>query len=247
MAERTKKSYDNILVGKRSPFALTESFKTIRTNILYTGKNETCPVYAITSASGGTGKSSIIANLAQSFAQLGKNVVLLDCDLRRPAQHKIFSVPQSTGVSEILAGIDLNIDKLAQHTLVENLDIIVSGRIPPNPAELLASDNMAKMIAHLKERYDVIFIDFPPVNIVSDSIIPTKLITGYIFTVRSAHDDVKSVSTAIESMKKVGSNIIGFVLNDVNMKVGRASYSKYNYGYSSAANRSYYGYDSGNN
>ena len=139
MAELNNASYEKALVNKRSPFALSESFKTIRTNILYTGKKEKCPVYSVTSSYSGSGKSVVIANLAQAFAQLGKKVVLIDCDLRRPTQQKVFSITQTTGVSEYLAGLETNLDNLIIHTFVENLDLILSGRIPPNPAELLAS------------------------------------------------------------------------------------------------------------
>lgn len=235
--------YEKVLVDKRSPFALSESFKTIRTNILYTGKNEKCPVYGITSSFGGSGKSVIIANLAQSFAQLGKKTILIDCDLRRPTQHKIFSVSNATGASEFLAGLDNKLNNLITNTFVENLDILTSGRIPPNPAELLSSENMEILISELKNRYDVIFIDFPPITIVSDCIVPTKLVTGYIFAVRCGYDDSRQVSDAIESMRKVDANIIGIVLNDVNLKTGGYFYSKYRYGYSYKYKYGYgYGY-----
>lgn len=247
MAESRQTPYDKTLVNKYSPFALSESYKSIRTNILYSGKNEKCPVYAVTSSFGGSGKSVTIANLAQSFAQLGKKVILIDCDLRRPTQSKIFGVAQISGTSEYLAGLETDIDKLITHTFIENLDILVSGRIPPNPTELLASENMETLIASLKERYDTIFIDFPPVTIVSDCLVPTKLITGYAFVVRSGYDDSKQVAIAIDSMKKVSANVLGFVLNDVNMKTGgyfskyrRGYLGKFKYGYG------YYGYSNKN-
>ena len=245
MSNQKQTPYENVLVNKHSPFALSESFKTIRTNILYTGKNEKCPVYGITSSFGGSGKSVVIANLSQSFAQLGKKTILIDCDLRRPTQHKIFAVSNSSGVSEFLAGLECDIEKLVSHTLTENLDILTSGRIPPNPAELLAGENMEKLLNKLKESYDVIFIDFPPVTIVSDCIVPTKLVTGYIFVVRCGYDDSRQISSAIESMRKVDANIIGIVLNDINFKTGGYFSSKYRYGYSYKYKYKYgYGYSS---
>ena len=248
MANNKQTPYEKVLVDKRSPFALSESFKTIRTNILYTGKHEKCPVYGITSSFGGSGKSVIISNLAQSFAQLGKKTVLIDCDLRRPTLHKIFSLPNTSGSSEFLAGLETNLSEHINHTYIENLDILTSGRIPPNPAELLASENMERLISELKEVYDVIFLDFPPITVVSDCIVPTKLVTGYIFVVRCGYDDSRQVSDAIESMRKVDANIIGIVLNDVNLKTGGYFYSKYRYGYSYRYRYGYkygYGYKSG--
>ncbi len=251
MAEQRQTSYEKVLVNKRSPFALSESFKTIRTNILYTGKNEKCPVYAVTSSYSGSGKSVIVANLAQSFAQLGKKVILVDFDLRRPTQQKIFSIQNGAGVSEYLAGLESNLDALVVHTFVENLDILTSGRIPPNPAELLASENIDKLIAQLKESYDVILVDFPPITIVSDCIVPKHLVTGYVFVVRCGYDDRSQVSAALASMRKVDANLIGFILNDVNLKTGGYFYSKYRYGYSSKYGRygykyGYYGYSNKN-
>ena len=245
MAEQNNTPYEKALVSKHSPFALSESFKTIRTNLLYSGKKETCPVYAVTSSYSGSGKSVVIANLAKSFAQLGKKVALLDCDLRKPTQQKVFSVQQSAGTSEYLAGLDSSLDNLIIHTFVENLDLLTSGRIPPNPAELLSSENMETLISKLKELYDVIFIDFPPVTVVSDCIVPNHLITGYIFVVRSGYDDKPQLSAAISSMNKVGANLLGFVLNDVNPKTGGYFRSKYRYSYKGKYGNGYgyrYGY-----
>ena len=242
MAEQNDVSYEKALVSKRSPFALSESFKTIRTNILYTGKKEKCPVYATTSSYSGSGKSVIIANIAQSFAQLGKKVVLIDCDLRRPTQQKIFGIDNKSGASEYLAGLENNLDKLITHTFVENLDLLTSGRIPPNPAELLSNENMDELIAELKKVYDVIFIDFPPITAVSDCIIPKHLVTGYVFVVRSGYDDRPQLTAAIESMKKVDATIIGFILNDVNLKTGGYFYSKHRYYHYGKYNYGYYGY-----
>jgi capsular exopolysaccharide synthesis family protein len=245
MAEQNNVTYDKALVSKRSPFALSESFKTIRTNLLYTGKNEKCPVYAVTSSYSGSGKSVVIANLAQSFAQLGKKVVLVDCDLRRPTQQKVFGVQPTTGASEYLAGLEPNLENVIIHTFVENLDLLTSGRIPPNPAELLAGDNMDTLIAKLKEAYDVVFIDFPPATVVSDCVIPKHLITGYIFVVRSGYDNRPQLNAAIASMKKIDANIIGFVLNDVNLKTG-GYFSKYRYGYKNTYSNGYGYYYGGN-
>ena len=239
------KNYKNVLVDKSFPFAITESFKTIRTNMLYTGNNEKCPVFGVTSSDMEAGKSIFFANIAQSFAQLGKKVILLDCDLRSPVQHKIFSVANSGGMSEILAGLSGNVDKLTLHTHIENLDIIPAGHIPPNPTELLASENMKKLLDYLKERYDVVFIDLPPVNIVIDAIVPAEYITSYVVVVRCGRDKIHDISEMISLINQSKANIAGFVLNDVNPKTsGRGNYHRYYY---SKYGQKKYGYGSKTN
>ena len=224
------KNYKNVLVTQASPFALAESFKTIRTNMLYTGKNEKCPVFGVTSSNMDAGKSIFLANMAQSFAQLGKKVILLDCDIRKPVQHKIFEVKNGEGMSQILAGINTDIEKAIIHTHIENLDIITAGHIPPNPSELLASENLKGMLDALKDSYDVIFMDFPPVGIVIDALVPVELVTSYVVVVRCGKDRIQDVEATLDLMKNSNANIAGFVLNDVNIKssgVGRYRYGRY--------------------
>ena len=243
------KNYENVLVNTSSPFALTESFKAIRTNMLYTGKNEKCPVFGVTSSDMDAGKSIVLANIAQSFAQLGKKVVLLDCDIRKPVQHKIFQVKNNEGISELLAGISADIKNDIIHTHIENLDIITAGHIPPNPSELLASDNFKELLDILKDIYDVIFVDFPPVGIVVDAIVPAQFVTSYIIVVRCGRDKVQSVEMTLDIIENSNANIAGFVLNDVNIKsagVGHYRYTRYGrYGRYSYGRYGYrkYGYE----
>ena len=229
------KNYRNVLVTPSSPFALTESFKAIRTNMLYTGKNDKCPVFGVTSANMDAGKSIFLANIAQAFAQLGKKALLLDCDIRKPVQHKIFDVNIEYGISELLAGINTDIKKAICHTHIENLDLITAGHIPPNPSELLASENLKEMLKLLKDVYDVIFVDFPPVGVVIDALVPVELITAYVMVVRSGRDRIQDVDAALELMKNSNASIAGCVLNDVNIKksgTGHYRYSRYGkYGY----------------
>lgn len=230
------RKYNNALINEKSPFALTESFRTIRTNMQYTGNGEKCPVYAITSSDMEAGKSIFAANISQAFAQLGKKVVLLDCDLRKPVQHKIFGIENRDGMSEFLAGLNGSFEKITIHTKVENLDLITAGRIPPNPTELLASANMEKLLTSLKQKYDVIIIDFPPANVVIDAIVPAEHITSYVIVVRCGRDKFQQIEEIISIIKQTNSNIAGFVLNDVNPKTSgignyRRYYSKYGYRY----------------
>lgn len=241
--QRIIKNYEGRLLTDKSPFAINEAFRTLRTNMFYTSKGERCPVYGVTSCFADSGKSLIISNLAISFSHLNKRVLLIDCDLRNSVIHKIFGMERGFGISELLAGSDNAVDKCLRKTGYENLQIITAGGTPPNPTELLASERMTKFIEFLKNHFDVIFIDLPPVGLVADASVLSDSVTGYIFTVRSGMDDSVSIKHALNVMEQMHANIIGFVLNDVNVKApdkyGR--YGKYGkYGKYGGYNR--YGY-----
>ncbi len=230
-------NYKGKLLTENTSFAINEAFKSLRTNLFYTAKGEKCPVYGITSTYAQNGKSLLISNLAVSFAQLEKRVLLIDCDLRSPKIHKIFDMDKGDGISELLASTDTSVDKYIKKTDLPNLSLITSGGTPPNPAELLAGAKMGKFIEFMKQHYDIIFIDLPPVAIVSDAVVITEHVTGYLYVVRSRMDDTKSLSRAIDTMERMDANIIGFIMNDVNPKVrGYGRYGKYGNG------KSYGGY-----
>lgn len=230
--EHSKRNYLGKLLTEKSPFAINEAFRSLRTNMFYTAGGEACPVYGITSSFAGSGKSLIISNLAISFAQLNKRVLLIDCDLRNSAIHKIFDIERGFGLSELLAGGDNSVDKCLRKSSYDNLQIITAGGTPPNPTELLASDRMGKFVEFLKKHFDVIFIDLPPIGVVSDAAVLSELVTGYVFVVRAGRDDDRSVKYSVSIMEQMKANIIGFVLNDVNVKSGGkyGGYGKYGYG-----------------
>ncbi len=225
--------YANMLIGQDAPFAIGEAFKEIRTNMLYTARDIKCPVYAVTSGYAHEGKSVVVANLAASFANLGKRVLLIDADLRNPALHKIFSCDRSHGISEIAAAICEDEHTAILHTSVEGLDLVPAGHIPPNPTELLSSPHFANFIHNMQEEYDAIFVDFPPAGVVVDPLIPATLITGYAIVVRAGVSDRRAVADAITSLKGVGAKLLGIILNAIDPKEG--SYGrgdgKYRYRY----------------
>ncbi len=230
----SKRNYDGRLLTKDTPFAVAEAFKLLRTNMCYTTKGESCAVYGVTSASMGAGKSVVMTNTAISFGQMGKRVLLIDGDLRCPVLHRIFGLdPKVHGFSELLAGVCTDANEVIRPSNFENVDVITSGRIPPNPAELLASARMREFIATAKTRYDVIFIDLPPICEVTDAGVISDLVTGYVFVVRSGYTDCRLVNIALDLIESQGGAIIGFVLNDVDIKSGDyyknryGSYSKY--------------------
>jgi capsular exopolysaccharide synthesis family protein len=227
MAKTIKKDFlKERLLDENTPFAIKESFNHLRTNIMYTTKDNTkCPVYAITSSGESAGKSTIIANLAISFAQVPKKVLLIDADMRCPVQNQIFRFPkEAIGLSELLSGIETDPKKAIRQSDIPSLDILGSGHIPPNPSELILSENFRKYIDMWKEEYDVIFIDCPPIGIVADSVALKDLVTGYIFVIRSNHSDARKINHAIESMENVGAKVLGVVLNSVNLKGSSNSY-----------------------
>lgn len=223
-------SYAGKLLSDAAPFAVSEAFKMLRTNLFYTAKGEKCPVYGITSTFASSGKSLLISNIAVSFSQLEKRVLLIDCDLRNSAVHKIFGIDRASGLSELLAGGDNSVDKYIKKTNYPNLSIITAGGTPPNPAELIASARMGKFLDFMKQHFDIIFVDLPPVAVVSDAVILAERITGYLYVVRSGKDEKRSLGHALEMMKQTGANIVGLVLNDVNMKAGSGYYGGYRYG-----------------
>ncbi|MBQ3528615.1 MAG: CpsD/CapB family tyrosine-protein kinase [Clostridia bacterium] len=242
--------YKGKLLSESSSFAINEAFKMLRTNLFYTAKGEKCPVYGITSTFAHSGKSLIISNLAVSFAQLEKKVLLIDCDLRKSMIHKIFDIDKAEGISELLASADSSIDKYIKKTKYPNLSIITAGGMPPNPAELLASQRMGKFIEFMKQHFDIIFIDLPPVAIVTDAVVITEHVTGYLYVVRSRQDDSKTLRNALGIMEQMNANIIGLVLNDVDPKSSRygryGKYSKYSGKYSKYGTYNYsYGYGYG--
>lgn len=222
-----------------SPFVVKEAYNSIRTNLLFIQQGEKCPVFVVTSPSANNGKSINSINLAISFAQMGKRTLLIDADMRKPTLHRMFSIPVKNGLSEILAGLTDNITVFK--TDIENLSVLTSGKIPPNPAELLSSARMDKLLAFVKEHYDCVFIDTPPVNLVTDATSFVSKTTGFIIIVKAGNTDIQEVKAAVTSLEHIGANIVGFMLNDV-ATPDKNYYSRYKSRYYSGKNRYKYGY-----
>lgn len=240
-AERgtTKRTRKVRRLNEETPFAIKEAFNQLRTNIMYTPNNgDGCPVYGITSAEMFVGKSTVCANLAISFSQIGKKVLLVDADMRRPSQHKIFGYNKNqSGLSELLANIIDN-DKEVIYSPCAGLSVVTSGCIPPNPSELLLSKKFDEYINRWKKEYDIIFIDFPPVGIVTDPITVTSHLNGFIFIAMANRSDAIRVNNAIKTIENVGGKITGLVLNATSSKGATKRKYGYKYGY-------HYGYQYG--
>ena len=221
------------LINEDTPFAVREAFGLLRTNILYTpNKGESAPVYGVASVGERSGKSTVISNLAYSFAQSQKKVLFIDADMRCPVQHRFFGYEKdATGLSEILSGIVADAHETVIKTDNEYLDVIPSGHIPPNPSELVLSPKLGEFISLMKKEYDYIFVDFPPVGVVPDAVSMVNYVNGYIFVIRANVTDKKGIKECIDNIENVGGTVVGIVLDDVNYKDGMFGV-KYNDKYS---------------
>lgn len=214
-----KRHYKAKLISESTPFAIKESFFRLRTNIMYTPNDgEGAPVYAITSSDSGVGKSTVSANLALSFAQIGKKVLLVDSDMRLPTQYKFFNVNKDHhGLSELLSGIESDY----HNTLIttpDGLSIITAGCIPPNPASLLHSRKFSELIEEWKKDFDLILIDCPPASIVTDPLIISGSVSGYIVVILANYSRSTRVNSCIANIERVGGKIIGVVVNSSSLK-----------------------------
>ena len=212
------------IVDKAPKSIAAESYRTLRTNIQYSSFDKKYKVIVVTSSEAGEGKSTTSGNLALCLAQDDKKVILIDCDLRKPSIHKKFKVSNLVGLSDVIIGkADF---KTAISKYNDNLTLLTSGKIPPNPSEMLSSKAMKNLLEVLKEKFDYVIIDTPPVQAVTDSQILSTKADGTILVVRSENTKRDAVHNAINLLKKVNANIIGTVLNGVD-----ASRNKYYYYY----------------
>jgi len=211
--------------------AVSEAYRTIRTSILFSRpERDSLKVMTFTSAFPQEGKSTTASNMAVSFSQLGEKVLLIDSDLRKPRQHRIFKVRNIQGLSNILTGRIQPKDAIVK-TFVDNLWVLPSGPIPPNPAELLNSPRMRQLVTLLRENFNYIFIDSPPMLFVSDATLLSSLSDCTIIVLRPEKAHRKPFLTAIAEIKKAKPNIIGVIFNDVNFRKAVYSYDHYKYHY----------------
>ncbi|MBK6090255.1 MULTISPECIES: CpsD/CapB family tyrosine-protein kinase [Ruminococcus] len=227
--KKTEKNYNSAdAISEKSKFAIVESYKSARSNIMFSLSAEDQKVFAVTSYAKGEGKSTVSANLAISFSKMERRVLLIDCDLRRPNLHNIFKVENTVGLSNII-GKMADFEDAVKHDVLPNLDILPSGTIPPNPSELLCSPGFEKLVKGLIDEYDYIIFDTPPIGVVADALLLKDRVAGYVVVLRERSTTHGDIQKMLESIKLADTKILGFI------KVGCTQNKK-------SAGRGYYYY-----
>lgn len=229
---------------ERMPYSSREAFKRLRTNMLISlgeasekGKN----IIGITSAQPSEGKSTVAINLAYSLAELGKSVILLDCDLRRPSIHTNMGIAQAPGLTEVMSGKENLRNTLTRYKSSNSstyFDLIVSGELPDNPSEILGSKDFLHLLEVAGNAYDVVILDLPPVNAVIDAAVVAKLTDGLVLVIRENHCPRFVLEDCMEQLKYAKANILGFVMNGSSNGAGK----RYKYGNAYRYNDGYYQY-----
>lgn len=217
-----------LLVHERPLSAVAEAARSIRTNLLFMNPDKPPKVLLVTSAAPAEGKTTVGCAIAITLAQGGQRVCIVDCDLRRPRLHRIFPAPGAGGVTNVLVG-EATIEDVAIPTVVPNLFCIRSGPIPPNPADVLHSEKFREFLAGLGERFDRVIIDSPPVAAVADGTILSTLIDGVVFVVRAFKTTRVLAQQGLRSLLDVDANVVGVVLNAVDLQREHSYYQYYYY------------------
>ncbi len=218
---------DKLITLKNPKSVISESFRTLRTNIQYSNIDDEIKSLLITSSVPEEGKSTIAANLAISTGYTGKRILIIDCDLRKPTMHKKFGISNLKGLTNALIGETQLKEVIYRGGELETLHILTSGPIPPNPSELLGSKKMQDLLGSLKDEYDMVIIDSPPVGLVTDAAILSTKVDGVLLVTAAGKTEIEVIKRSQGLLEKVKANIIGVILNKVDIK-GK-SYYKYGY------------------
>ena len=222
-----------------SKFAIVEGYKIARTNLVFslTAQNSNC--VAVTSWSKGEGKSTATVNLAISFAKMGKKVLLIDTDLRRPNLHNLLKLKNESGVSDLVGQFG-DFESAVHRNAITNLDVLTSGAIPPNPSELLASPVFVEMLEQAKKDYDYVIMDTPPMGVVADTLLLKEYVGGYVLVVRERITTHGDIERALQNIHLADSKVLGFLKVGCEMRNKGYGYKKYRYRYNYNYNYNYY-------
>ncbi len=208
---------------------ISESYRAIRTNLQFAGAGKQMKYIAFTSSVPGEGKSTTISNIALTMAQDGKKVLLIDNDLRKPRQHKIWGL-LNKGLTNMIA-MGAPFDEVVQKDVFPNLDVLTSGPIPPNPSELLGSSKMNTILKEIGEPYDYVLLDLPPILAVTDAAIVGNMADGVVLVVRSGLTVPEEAKESKKRLEAGHANILGVVLNGVPTEKKGYGYGYYYYDY----------------
>ncbi|WP_054762722.1 CpsD/CapB family tyrosine-protein kinase [Secundilactobacillus collinoides] len=229
---KKKQSDDSIINGVKLVTAVepknvvSEQFRTVRTNIDFSSVDKQIKTLLFTSSGMSEGKSTVSANTAVTWAQQGKKILFIDADLRRPSVQSSFDLVNGRGLSSVLSN-NLDFHEVTQQTAIDNLEVITSGPIPPNPAELLNSNRMKRLLDSVEAEYDLVLLDVPPLLSVTDTQVLAARVDGVVLVVRQGVAQKTAITRAVELLQMVHANLLGYVLNDM---VPRDGYG-YGYGY----------------
>ncbi len=248
--EKTSRRKKQGLLCDELSFAASESYKLLRTNLLFTLPDEGCRIIGITSSIRGEGKSTTSVNLAYTIAQTGKRVLLIDGDMRLPTIASKMDMAPTPGLSNLLAGLSTERSCLRKSSYFDNWYILPAGDIPPNPSELLGSERMHALLDRYRDVFDYVILDLPPVNIVVDALVITKWTDGVIVIVRENYSNRRALDACMYQVEKLGAKMLGFIMTDANVstssykhygkygKYRRYGYGGYDYGYDKSGRKS---------
>jgi tyrosine-protein kinase Etk/Wzc len=223
-----KRITSNLVTHFEPKSPISEAYRTFRTNLQFARLDAPLKTILVTSSGPSEGKSTTVANLAITMAQMGTNTILIDSDLRRPVLHSIFNLQRTPGLTNYLAG-NVPWKEIIQETPIENLSLLTCGVLPPNPSELLGSKKMRMLLEELKEKYDMILFDSPPVIAVTDAAVLSTLLDGVVLVSSSGSTSREALLRAITLLENVKGRLIGGVLNKIKVESVYGSYHYYYY------------------
>ncbi|WP_251518611.1 polysaccharide biosynthesis tyrosine autokinase [Staphylococcus sp. HKU1] len=223
---RSKRKVTPLIVHEKPKSTVSEKFRGIRSNIMFSNANEEIESVLISSEKPSSGKSTVSANLAITYAQAGYKTLVIDGDMRKPTQHYLFNLSNQSGLSNLIIGKVIKKDAI-KSTQVDNLDVLTAGPVPPNPSELIGSQRFEELFQQLIAEYDFIVIDTPPVNTVTDAQLYAQLVENCILVIDNEKNDRKEIIKAKELLEKSHGKVIGAVLNRTKVEKNSSYYYYY--------------------
>ena len=219
------------ILSDDTQFAIKEAYKTARTNLVFALAESESNIVVITSCNPSEGKSTNCLNMAITMAETDAHVLLIDCDMRKPVQHSLLYLDNKIGLSSVLGGIVCDVGKAIDKNVRPNLDVLTSGPIPPNPAELISGNKMGTLLELVSDHYDYIFIDTPPANVVTDAILLNQRVAGIIFVMKEGHTRHEDIRECLAKVRMTNGRVLGVIRANCSAKGTKGGYKSYKYKY----------------